>query len=166
MIFHILLLLLCLLLVVVSSFNGFTIGLKDRNTSRNNRPKISVSVSTDDSVEALEGAIEPMKKAIDSGFKEGKSIAWGVLQRDLDESKIPDLQERKKLRAQASKELVNIDNAERNRRKLAGSIGAVISTVLYGVLVTTKVSTMTLGLSMYVPVAFSLGFIESGRKGL
>ena len=157
-------LLLSLILVVSSYHGGFSTRLRDRKTSR--RGTTDDELLLEPSEDSLEGAIEPMKIAIDSGFKEGKSIAWGVLQRDLDEADVPNKKEREKRKKEAAKELVNIDSNERNRRKIAGSVGAVFSTVLYGVLVTTKVSTITLGLSMYFPVALSLGFIESGRKGL
>ena len=154
-----LIILLSFILVVSSYHGGFSTRLRDRKTSRR-------GISTESSEDSLDGAIEPMKIAINSGFKEGKSIAWGVLQRDLDESDIPNDKEREKRKKEASKELINIDSNERNRRKIAGSIGAVFSTILYGVLVTTKVSAITLGLSIYFPIALSLGFIESGRKGL
>ena len=116
--------------------------------------------------EVLEGAIGPMKVAIDKGFKIGKSITWGVLQREVDPKKVPNDAGQTARRATAASELVNIDDKERSRRKTAGSVGAVVSTVLYGVLVSAKVSALSLGLAMYLPVAFSMGFIESGRQGL
>jgi hypothetical protein len=118
-------------------------------------------------VEELEGAILPMKIAIDSQFKLGKSIQWGVLQKDVEDSAIPSEKERKERRATAAKELVNIDDKERTRRKTAGLVGTAFSTVLYsGLLLAGKTSFFTLASVMYIPVAFSLGFFESGRKGL
>ena len=90
---------------------------------------------------------------------------------DEDEDEDEDESEADTAAACSSKEaaavaLVNIDGQERSRRKTAGTVGAVISTILYGVLITAHVGPLTLGGAMYMPVAFSLGFLESGRKGL
>lgn len=116
--------------------------------------------------ESLDGAIGPMKIAIDSGFKEGKSIVWGVFQRDLDDGKIPDVEERESRRAAAAKELTNIDSEERDRRRTAGNVGAVLSAALYAGLLYKEASPITLSLAMFFPVALSWGFLDSARTGL
>lgn len=139
---------------------GFTLTPLERRSRSKTTSKRALEESN------LDGAIEPMKIAIDKGFKIGKSISWGVFQKDVDESEIPDKKERESRKEAAAVALVNIDGQERSRRKTAGTVGAVISTILYGVLITAHVGPLTLGGAMYMPVAFSLGFLESGRKGL
>eukprot|EP00746_Dinoflagellata_sp_MGD_P076392 gnl/MRDRNA2_/MRDRNA2_30769_c0_seq1.p1 gnl/MRDRNA2_/MRDRNA2_30769_c0~~gnl/MRDRNA2_/MRDRNA2_30769_c0_seq1.p1 ORF type:complete len:243 (+),score=39.06 gnl/MRDRNA2_/MRDRNA2_30769_c0_seq1:142-870(+) len=116
--------------------------------------------------DALDGAIAPMKIAIESGFKEGKSVVWGVFQQDLDEGSVPDSKERASRRAAAAKALTNIDSVERDRRKVAGTAGAALSAVLYAGLLYNKASTAAVALGMFFPVALSLGFLESARTGL
>ena len=85
----------------------------------------------------FEGKIgEQRREVITTMFKEGKSIQYGVLQADVDPSKIPSDKERKERINKATKDLVNIDDAERGRRKTIGYVGTVLSSVVYAGTVT------------------------------
>ena len=64
-------------------------------------------------------------------FKEGKSIQFGVLQSDVNPSTIPSDKERKERVAKATKDLVNIDDLERGRRKTIGLVGSALSSAVY-----------------------------------
>jgi hypothetical protein len=119
-----------------------------------------------DGTQELTGGIGVMKDSIDKQFKLGKSITYGVLQTDVDTSNVPSKKEQAAMRKQAAAELVNIDTAERDRRKNAAKVGAVVSTVLYGGLIYAKVSFLPMAAALYLPVAFSYGFYKSGEQGL
>ena len=85
----------------------------------------------------FEGKIgEQRREVITTMFKEGKSIQYGVLQADVDPATIPSDKERKERINKATKDLVNIDDAERGRRKTIGYVGTVLSSVVYAGTVT------------------------------
>ena len=74
--------------------------------------------------------------------------------------------ERKAKRELATRQLINIDDTERNRRKLIGQATAVLTTVIYGATFYFHSGIVARAASIYLPLAFSVGFYESGKKGL
>ena len=109
---------------------------------------------------------EKMKEVIESQFKVGKSVVFGVFQQEPDLGKAGDEKERKAKRELATRQLVNIDDTERNRRKLIGQATAVLTTVIYGATFYFHSGIVARAASIYLPLAFSVGFYESGKKGL
>jgi len=107
-----------------------------------------------------------MRAAIEQTFKIGKSVQWGVLQADVDASKAPTQQEQKRRMDEAAAALTNIDAEERNRRKIAGLAGAAVACVVYGVTIYLQTGFVARAASIYLPVAFSAGFLTSSKEGL
>lgn len=99
-------------------------------------------------------------------FKEGKSIQYGVLQSDVNPSTIPSDKERKERVAKATKDLVNIDDLERGRRKTIGLVGSALSSAVYAGMIYFQVGLIPRLAGLYLPVAFSIGFLQSANKGL
>lgn len=95
----------------------------------------------------------------------GKSIAWGVLQKDVDPAQVPSDEERAARRASAARDLTNIDDAERERRKLAGTAFAGVTAALaLGLLVTHAAPLARAAIAP--PLFLSYGFLASARQGL
>ena len=99
-------------------------------------------------------------------FKVGKSIKYGVLQSDLDPSEIPSEGERSSRREQAARELVNIDGAERSRRRTIGYFSTVLTGVIYSTNLYFHAPFLLRVASLYFPVALSAGFLKSADEGL
>jgi hypothetical protein len=114
----------------------------------------------------LNGAILPMKIAIESGFQVGKSIAWGVLQQDVVPGDVPTKEEQQRLIEQSTKELTNIGSAERDRRRKAGFVGLAFTTLLYAALVITHASSVTRMSAIAFPVFLTNGYLKSAQEGL
>jgi len=115
----------------------------------------------------FEGKIgEQRREVISTMFKEGKSIQYGVLQADVDPSSIPSDKERKERIAKATQDLVNIDDSERGRRKLIGIFGTALSSAVYAGTLYFHVGVVPRLAALYLPVAFSIGFLQSANKGL
>lgn len=114
----------------------------------------------------LNGAILPMKIAIESGFQVGKSIAWGVLQQDVVPGDVPTEEEQQYLIEQSTKELTNIGSIERDRRRKAGFVGLAFTTLLYAALVITHASSITRMSAIAFPVFLTNGYLKSAQEGL
>lgn len=108
----------------------------------------------------------PMKSVMEKQFKVGKSIAWGVLQKDVDASSIPDAETQAELRAQAESSLTNIDSTERGRRRLVGVIAATSSAAIYTGMLVFKTTFIFRLLGLYLPVSIAAGFLKSAEEGL
>ena len=108
----------------------------------------------------------PMKSVMEKQFKVGKSIAWGVLQKDVDASSIPDAETQAELRAQAASSLTNIDSTERDRRRLVGVIAATSSAAIYTGMLVFKTTFIFRLLGLYLPVSIAAGFLKSAEEGL
>lgn len=105
-----------------------------------------------------------------SGFKEGRRVKWGVLSEEVDEASLATGADadaaRAALRAEAAASLTNIDAAERERRKLAGSAGAALTLALGAAMVGPLHAGATARLAIFFPAALSFGYLESSRAGL
>ena len=90
---------------------------------------------------------------------------FGVFQRDVDRARVPDEATRAELRREASKQLVNIGAAERERRMDVGKGASVLSAlVVVGQLATG--ATRLERLAVMIPLFFALGFVGSAKTGL
>ncbi|GMH44175.1 hypothetical protein BSKO_12109 [Bryopsis sp. KO-2023] len=108
----------------------------------------------------------------------GKKIVYGMFQEDVQVPRAPDGSEqtldqyleiskdaRSELRKKAAEELVVIDQAERDRRVLLGSIGLGVALVVDIALVVNKAGFFPRLLS-YFPLAFGLSFFAAGKAGM
>lgn len=95
----------------------------------------------------------------------GKEMFFGVFQRDVDRARVPDEATRAELRREASKQLVNIGAAERERRMDVGKGASALSAlVVVGQLATG--ATRLERLAVMIPLFFALGFVGSAKTGL
>ncbi|QDZ19884.1 hypothetical protein HOP50_03g24010 [Chloropicon primus] len=84
------------------------------------------------------GSLLPSQAQISEGFEkvgfvggQGTRVKWGVLREKIPEGEaLPNPEDREKRRREAAENLVNIDQEERSRRLLAGSLGMVVTTAL------------------------------------
>lgn len=107
-----------------------------------------------------------MKAVMQKQFKQGKSIVFGVFQQDIDAASIPSASEQKERVAKATEQLVNIDDAERARRKTVGlgALGAAVA--VYAGMLSLGVGLVPRFLGLYLPLAISAGFLKSSQEGL
>lgn len=118
------------------------------------------------SVRAQENEDSPIKTVMQKQFKEGKKITFGVFQTDVDPAQVPDALARKRLVAEASSSLNNIDRAERGRRRLVGVGAAAASTAIYSAMLYFNVGFIGRLVGLYLPVSLSAGFLKSAQEGL
>ena len=104
----------------------------------------------------------PMSKM----FKPGKSIVYGVFQKDVDQTQLPDAATRAELVERASSQLTNIDQQERDRRRFVGVSAAATSLAIYSGMLYFNVGFLFRLLGMYFPVSLAAGFLQSSREGL
>ncbi|KAL1526539.1 hypothetical protein AB1Y20_015248 [Prymnesium parvum] len=112
-------------------------------------------------------AFDPSSRMISTMFPEGKGrrIAWGLLTTEVDSSSVPSDMERQQLREAAASQLVNIDQAERDRRKMAGSILSV-ATVCIAVALLAAHADAAARAAILPFVFLSNGYLASAREGL
>ena len=144
--------LICSLLAFVSCFAPRTAAMFNRS-----RVTLMSSSQTPDF---------PQGEAIEKIFKVGKSIQYGVLQADVDPSNVPSEEEQAVRKEAATRDLVNIDDKERGRRKLLGTVGSGVAAIAYAATFVFHLSLVPRILSIYFPIAFSVGFLTSSEKGL
>lgn len=126
----------------------------------------SVDKSTANEPFELIGANAAMKSSIEKTFTVGKSVTWGVLMKDVDPSSVASEATRASMRKTAGERLMNIGISERDRRKLAGTVGAVLSAGIYVGMLYFHVGLLSRIVGLYFPIAFSVGFLKSGQEGL
>lgn len=103
---------------------------------------------------------------------QGVKIKWGFFKEAVPAALLQDdspetAARRQQLRDQAAKDLVNIDAAERDRRKLIGVAAALTAAGLAVVLGVNDVTNPLIrAIVLYVPVAVCVGFLGSARIGL
>jgi hypothetical protein len=114
----------------------------------------------------IDSVSDVARAAIETQFKVGKSVQWGVLQADVASEEIPDDATRKARREQASNDLVNIDVEERARRTLVGKVSGALAAVSYLTSLYFSLELIPRALITYFPLAISVGFLESGKQGL
>lgn len=100
-----------------------------------------------------------------------KKIVYGVFQQEVDPAVLADtsdetLEARSAARAAAADQLVNIGAEERTRRTRVGAVMSVATVALGAALFGAEMSPVVKAGAMYFPIALSLGFLESGAKGL
>lgn len=95
----------------------------------------------------------------------GRKIYLGVLQRDVDPDTVPSMEERAGRRDNAARELVNIDDDERERRLYVGGALSVVTLALGAFLLTSHAPAVE-RLAIAPPLFLSYGYIASWQKGL
>lgn len=108
----------------------------------------------------------PLREMMQAQFKEGKSIVWGVFQKEIDPASIPDSKTQAERVAKASKDLVNIDDEERARRKVAGLAGLAVTVTIYCGMLYFKIPFLFRAMGLYLPLSLSAGFLKSSEAGL
>lgn len=96
---------------------------------------------------------------------EGTQVTWGVFKTSVDQDKIPEAEERAALRERAARDLTNIDDEERARRGVAGSVLAVVTVAVGAGLLASHSPPLT-RLSIAPLLFLSYGFTASSREGL
>ena len=95
----------------------------------------------------------------------GKKIAWGVFQQDVDAASVPSPEEQARRRDQAAVDLVNIDDEERERRKVAG-LALVAFTVAFGAALLGAHAPATARFAIAPPMFLGVGYLASYKEGL
>jgi len=95
----------------------------------------------------------------------GKSIVWGIFKKDVDPSSIPSEEERADLRANAARQLINIGQAERDRRMLAGKVLSVGTIFTAAALLRSDVSPLA-RFSIAPALFLSYSALVSAKEGL
>jgi len=98
---------------------------------------------------------------------EGSSVKWGVLKEKTPRvDQTPEAQQRRaELRAQAARDLVNIDEEERERRRVASYAFAAFAAILAVFLLWSNAPWYSRGALLPV-VAFAWGYNLSAKEGL
>lgn len=110
---------------------------------------------------------DPIARMFSTLFAGGtrKKIYFGVFQTGVDPSEVPSDEERSRRRAQAAKDLTNIDMRERERRLLAsqgfGAVTAVVAAALLG-----SHAAPLARLAIAPPLFLTYGFYASYQQGL
>ena len=146
-------------------FWSFSRAVKLFSRSRERTVRLNLSNKKNDEIELL-GAIKPMQVVIESQFKIGKEVTYGIFQQDVDPGKVPSQEERWQFREQATQGLFNIGLKERERRALVGKLGVVATSLLLVVMSFYHVPLQNKCLGLYFPLALTYGFLESAREGL
>ena len=94
-----------------------------------------------------------------------KQIFFGVLQREVDPASVPAPEEQARRREEAAASLTNIDAAERERRMLAGGVGALFTAALAAGLLAADVAPLVRA-AIAPPLFLSYGYVASARTGL
>lgn len=99
----------------------------------------------------------------------GSRVKWGLFKEAIPEEEVDGSPEaeraREALREAAARDLVNIDEAERERRGLAGAAFAAGAALLAGALLWTQAA-WYLRLGIFPVVALAYGFLLSAEEGL
>jgi len=100
-----------------------------------------------------------------------KRIVFGVFQQDVDPAELADtsadtLAQRAAARAEAARNLTNIDVPERQRRYALGGVMSVVTLGLAYVLWGQDLSPAAKSAALLGPTFLSMGFLASGRFGL
>lgn len=113
------------------------------------------------------GEVDPVATVMGSLYKPGvgRSISYGVLTREVDQSSVPTDAQREQMREAAAAQLVNISEQERLRRREAG-IAFSIVTVLYAIGLLVAEASPAARLSLFPFAFFTTGFLGSAREGL
>lgn len=118
--------------------------------------------------EESSSASEAIEKVFSKLYKEnstGKSIYYGVFQRDVDETERVDDATAAALRAEATRTLTNIGSKERERRMNVGLVSGALTAAIVATQLLTHAPRIE-RLAVVVPLFFALGFVGSAKSGL
>lgn len=111
---------------------------------------------------------DAIEKVFSKLYKEnstGKSIYYGVFQRDVDETERVDDATAAALRAEATRTLTNIGSKERERRMSVGLVSGALTAAIVATQLLTHAPRIE-RLAVVVPLFFALGFVGSAKSGL
>jgi len=131
----------------------------------------SASSSTNSDTFVNDGPLAGFPAALELiGLTEGKSIAFGMFSKEVDNEMFVSEEEAIKRRANAAAELVNIDMEERYRRKQAGDFLTVVSAVyiLWATLIADDGGFVghLIRAASFFPVFFAYAYKQSAKLGV
>ena len=125
--------------------------------------RCAVRCEATDKAESFDPAATVISTAFQAGS--GRRIAWGVLTEEVDPASVPSDAERQALRDTAAANLVNIDQDERDRRRVAGTALSVATAALAIGLLAVHADAVTRAATL-PPVFLASGFLASAEEGL
>lgn len=146
---------------------------RPRGDDRRRRVRRGPAVRRRDAIGATKdeessSASEAIEKVFSKLYKEnstGKSIYYGVFQRDVDETERVDDATAAALRAEATRTLTNIGSKERERRMNVGLVSGALTAAIVATQLLTHAPRIE-RLAVVVPLFFALGFVGSAKSGL
>ena len=132
-----------------------------RHRRRATRMKTIGATRNDDDNDAIGRVFSKLYKENSTG----KSIVYGVFQRDVDENDRVSDDEAASRRAEAARTLTNIDAKERQRRMNVGLVAWALTATLVATQTLTHAPRIE-RLAVVVPLFFALGFVGSAKSGL
>jgi hypothetical protein len=126
----------------------------------------SSNVCEDDDSERLDGTWEIIRLGVEEIYQNGKSLAFGIFQTDVDECLVPPEAVQESLRKKASEQLVNIDENERERRRFVGLMSLLVTVAGYSALNIEHGSLLAKAVCLYIGISFSLAYLRSAELGL
>ena len=113
------------------------------------------------------GIAAPSSSSSSSAAPARKKIYFGVFTQDVDPASVPSAETRDTLRQNARNSLTNIDDAERDRRRVVGQVLLAASAILAAVLyLETDANAITRFLVVFLPFNLGLGYYKSAENGL
>jgi hypothetical protein len=104
-------------------------------------------------------------QVISAMFEPGRRVVYGVFTEAVEAASIPDEAERTRRREAAAETLTNIDDAERERRRTVGQVGLAVTGMAASGMLLFRAGPAARA-TLFFPLAFSLGYIESANTGL
>lgn len=126
----------------------------------------SSNVCNDDNTDKLDGTWEIIRLGVEEIYQNGKSLAFGIFQTDIDECLVPPEAVQESLRKKASEQLVNIDENERERRRFVGLMSLLVTVASYSALNIEHGSFLVKAVCLYIGISFSLAYLRSAEFGL
>lgn len=129
------------------------------------RRRDAIGATKDEESSSASDAIEKVFSKLYKENSTGKSIYYGVFQRDVDETERVDDATAAALRAEATRTLTNIGSKERERRMNVGLVSGALTAAIVATQLLTHAPRIE-RLAVVVPLFFALGFVGSAKSGL
>ena len=136
-----------------------------RGRAMRRRDAIGATKDEESSSSSTSDAIEKVFSKLYKENSTGKSIYYGVFQRDVDETERVDDVTAAALRAEATRTLTNIGSKERERRMSVGLVSGALTAAIVATQLLTHAPRIE-RLAVVVPLFFALGFVGSAKSGL
>ena len=128
----------------------------------------AIGATKDEESSSSTSVSDSIERVFSKLYKEnssGKSIYYGVFQRDVDETDRVDDATAAALRAEAARTLTNIGSKERERRMSVGLVSGALTAAIVATQLLTHAPRIE-RLAIVVPLFFALGFVGSAKSGL